>query len=171
MNIRLTEEEKNRIDGLCIKEKTNQEIAKKIGRSLNTIKSYKEKRLRELLSEKYGAAEEDLQQNITLSQTTISLALDKLQKNGIKKEDAEKAIKKAEDLLQEPTEDPNRVAALCMQYLNIHNAMIKESVGEKQKVTVLTKSASEILDEKRKKNSNTPVTKNLTSHIFSPKNG
>ena len=96
--------------------------------------------------------------------------LHKLRLSGVEQDDAEGALKAVASKLSGPIDDAGRLHALCMQQLSAHNSMITEAVGGRKGVAVMTGTASEIIDA-RKKNYRSTRPAADRSCLYNPKTG
>jgi DNA-binding transcriptional MerR regulator len=80
------------------------------------------------------------------------------------------SIKQIEAVVNKNTTDKNQNSAIASNHSPVkskaHQLMINESVGKRQKVSIMTKETSQIADEDRKKHTETK--KNNNSYIFRP---
>jgi hypothetical protein len=173
----VTKQEKTKIQKLYDGGQTEAEIAKSLKRSVATVRKYlatesvdelENERLKAEIATLKNQLEEKKADKVELLDEVVIGTIHKLKLSGIKKEDAEFALKKVQDKLTERIDDSSRLAAICMRELSVKNAMITETTGGRGGVAIMTGTASEIIEEKQKMQTETRTRRNC---LFNPKTG
>jgi len=147
---RMTMIEKYKIQQMLGSGKEISEIASSLERTEETISKYIETELKDLvnsISPSKESESENIEEKINID--IFNSVINSLKRKGIEEKDAINAINKVKSKINEKIDDVEKLSTLCMKELEVHNAIIREAINGQKGVTIMTKAASEIIENKR----------------------
>ncbi len=154
----LTDVEKWAIKGMMESGLSIGKIATKMGRSDTLVRGYVDddlSQLKQLIDEEEGNLPKDVAEAV----------FNKLVESGLEKIDAVSCINFVRSKLTEPANigHVDYIVARCLKKTNIRAMFVTNAEGGRKGIAVMTKAASEQLDEVRK---NRKASRNVDDHIF-----